>query len=245
MTTLHAFHSSGEWDQPWRLFEDNVRRTRGGGRSLGTRTEVTAGKHNQALYQDDGWEVFHPPSQFTGGWIDCSVEWDAAVWKLRSSGLVTLNPDRLHTAKGFLLPPSTMPLVFLEHRVIGQTVVLGAFHLQLANTELRRAAWRVECEAIRSLSLELRRDHPGWEQVFQGDVNRNQRITALRDAVQARMLRGTRLRNAWVGHLPARGGTHGAWSILDLTVSTMRGRSFLLGDDASSDHRPFQTDLEM
>lgn len=242
---LKTFHSSGEWNQPAALVEHNVRRMRGGGRSVGTRTEVTTAAHDEALRQDDGWDVHHPRSPFTDGFVDCAVEWDAEVWRLVEARVVTLNAERLHTAKGFLLPPSTMPLVVLQHRELGRHLVVGAFHMQLANTARRRAAWRVEAATIRQTSADLRVTHPGWEQVFQGDGNRNQRITALRDAVQARMLRGTKLRNAWVGNLPARGGTHGPRSILDLTVSTMRGRSFLLGDDTSSDHRPYQTNLEV
>ena len=246
---LRAFHSSGEWDQPHALVEANVRRMRKGGRSFGTRTEVTTEAHHEALHQDDGWHVYHPHASEVARelrtFVDCAVEWDGDVWSLRSTSLVVLNTQRLHTAKGFLLPPSTLPMVVLEHRETGRHMVLGAFHMALANTSARRAAWWVEAAKIGQTSRDLRVKHPGWEQVFQGDGNRNQRITALRDAVQARMLRGTKLRNCWVGNLPARGGTHGPRSILDLTVSTMRGRSFLLPDDTSSDHRPYQTDLEM
>ena len=254
MPTLKGFHSSGEWNQPAPLLEANVKRTRKGGRSFGTRTEVTTAAHHDALWQADGWKVYHPKAAEVApelsSYVDCSVEWDGAVWRMVEKRLVVLNAERLHTAKGFLLPPSSLPLVVLEHKETGRHMVLGAFHLQLANTEARRAAWRVECATIRRTSADLRATHPGWEQTFQGDGNRNQRITALRDAVQARMLRGTKLRNAWVGpdgkpRLPARGGTHGPRSLLDLTVSTMRGRSFLLGDDRSSDHRPYQTDLDI
>lgn len=243
MTPLRAFHSSGEWNQPAALLEANVRRMRKGGRSFGSRTEVTTASHHDALWQADGWHVYHPRSDFTDGYVDCAVEWDNAVWVKVETRLVTLNPERLHTERGFELPPSTMPLVVLLHRETGRHMALGAFHLALANTERRRAAWRVECASIRRTSADLRVTHPGWEQVFQGDGNRNQRVTALRDAVQARMLRGTRLHSAWVGNLPARGGTHGPRSILDLTVTTMRAKSFLLADDSSSDHRPYQTDL--
>ena len=64
------------------------------------------------------------------------------------------------------------------------------------------------------------------------------------NAVGARICADTKLLNAWVGNLPARGGTHGPRSILDLTLTTMRARSFLLPDDSSSDHRPYQTDME-
>jgi hypothetical protein len=249
MPTIKGFHSSGEWDQPAALLEADVRRTRAGGRSFGTRTEVTTAAHHDALWQTDGWRVYHPKASEVAPelatYVDCSLEWDGAVWKRVEKRLMVLNESRLHTAKGFLLPPSSMPLVVLEHRETGRHMVLGAFHLQLANTAARRAAWRVEAATIRRASADLRVTHPGWEQVFQGDGNRNQRITALRDAVEARMLRGTRLRNCWEGHIPARGGTHGPRSLLDLTVSTMPGGSRLLGDDASSDHRPYETDLTL
>lgn len=241
MPTIKAFHSSGEWDQPADLLLADVKRTRKS-RSLGTRTEVTTAAHAAALTErKDGWEVYHPHSDFTGLFVDTSTEWDGKVWDQVDGYLLTLNPERLHTAKGFLLPPSSMPLAVLEHRETKRRVVLGAFHLQLANTAARRAAWRTETATIREHALEIRRQHPGWHLLFQGDGNRNQRISALRAAVRERMLAGTHMRNCWEGHIPATGGTHGGRSLLDFTASTMLGASRLIGDDASSDHRPFET----
>jgi hypothetical protein len=241
---VKAFHSSGKWDNDAGLLERNVKRTRSQGRTIGTRTEVTTRSHHAALFApDDGWGVYHPLNPVTGTFTDCAVEWRQDTWAKVEQHLYMLNEERLHTARGFLLPPSTMPMVILRHRATGRHVVVGAFHLQLANTERRRQAWRIEAHSIRNISISLRQQHPGWEQVWQGDGNRNQRITALRDAVQVHAMQGTRLRNCWVDHLPARGGTHGPRSLLDLTLSTMRGASYLLPDDASSDHRPFATDL--
>ena len=244
-TVLKVFHNSGEWDQPADLVERNVRRLRRDGHTLGTRTEVTTAAHHKALHQDDGWRVYHPRSDFTSGYIDCAVEWDGDVWAKVETRLIMLNETRLRTQRDFLLPPSTMPLVVLQHRATGRHVAVGAFHLQLANTERRRAAWRTEATTIRSLSIQLRREHPGWEQIFQGDGNRNQRITALRNAVHQRAIAGTRLHNCWEGYIPIRGGTHGSRSILDLTLTTMPGASYLLPDDGSSDHRPYATDLRL
>lgn len=246
MTTIRTFHSSGEWNNSAEALARNVKRTRADGRTLGTRTELTTASHSaEVSVPEDGWGVWHPRNPETGSRTDCAVEWDQAVWRRVQVWTAVLNANRLHTEKGFLLPPSRMPLVLLEHRETGRRVLLGAFHMQLANTARRRAAWRAEAAAIRSISREMRRQHPGWQQVFQGDGNRNQRITALREAVQDHMLTGTALHNCWSGHIPATGGTHGPRSILDLTVSTMPGGSRLLPDDASSDHRPYETRLTL
>lgn len=244
MPKILGFHSSGEWNQPASLLAANVRRTRRQGRSFGTRTEVTTGSHHNAL-KGGTWGVYHPTNPETHNFLDCSVEWDRDVWRRVNAYVLTLNPERLHTAKGFLLPPSRMPVVVLEHRKVKRHLLVGAFHLQLANTAARRAAWRTEAATIRAHVLDVRREHPGWRICLQGDGNRNQRITALRDAVQARMLRGTGLHNCWVGHMPARGGTHGPRSLLDLSVANVPGGSRLLPDDGSSDHRPYETWLTL
>jgi len=246
MPTIKTFHNSGRWDASDELLERNVHRMRTGGRTLGTRTELTTAAHHAELsWPDDGWGVYHPTNPETGNRLDCAVEWDQEVWRRVESYVLTLNADRLHTARGFLLPPSRMPVAVLEHRETGRMLELGAFHLQLANTARRQAAWGVETAAIRRHSVDVRRQHPGWEQIYQGDGNRNQRLVVNRRLVEEHLLAGTRLRNCWEGHIPRSGGTHGPRSILDLTVSTVRGGSRLLPDDASSDHRPYETELQL
>lgn len=246
MPTIKTFHNSGRWDASAELLEANVARMRTGGRTLGTRTELTTSAHAaEVSVPEDSWGVWHPSNPETGNRLDCAVEWEQDTWRRADAYVLVLNAERLHTAKGFLLPPSRMPVVVLEHRETGRHVVLGAFHLQLANTARRRAAWNVETAAIRRHAIDVRAEHPGWHLIFQGDGNRNQRLAVNREAVRRGLLAGTKLRNCWEGHIPKTGGTHGPRSILDLTVSTMDGGSRLLGDDASSDHRPYETWLDL
>jgi hypothetical protein len=172
MPTIKAFHSSGEWDQPVALLKANIARMRSAGRTLGTRTEATRREAHNALTSNEGagahWGVYHPPSDFTDGYVDTAVEWDQNVWAREDAYLLTLNSERLHTVKGFLLPPSTMPVVVLKHVETKRMVLLGAFHLQLANTAARRDAWRTETATIRNHALEVRRAHPGWHLIVPG-----------------------------------------------------------------------------
>lgn len=241
---VKTFHSSGRWDRSRESLARNVRRMREGGRSLGTRTELTTEGHADELsWPDDGWGVYHPRSKWVDGFVDCAVEWDHSVWQLVDKQLVQLSETRIHTRGGFLLGPSTMPTVTLQHRTTQRHVVVGAFHMQLANTALRSKVWLEEADTIRRTTAEIRAEHPGWEFVWQGDCNRNQRLKVNRELVAEHMLAGTPLRNCWEGHLPKTGGTHGSRSILDLTVTSLSGGAHLLADDASSDHRPYATEL--
>lgn len=246
MPLIKTFHNSGRWDRSEDLLARNVRRMRADDRTLGTRTELTTQDHHAELsWPDDGWGVYHPRTTQTGGRVDCAVEWDQSVWRMVETYLLALTDIRITTRNGFELPSSSMPCAVLEHRHTGRHVVLGAFHMALANTPLRQKAWSEEAATIRRHALDVHHEHPGWHLDFQGDGNRNQRLAANRELVRRHMLVGTKLRNCWEGHLPKTGGTHGPRSILDLTVSSMSGGSGLLPDDASSDHRPFETWLTL
>lgn len=247
MTTIRAYHHSGKWDGSVALLRANVDAKIAGGRSVGTRTEVTREDHHDALPSiSDGWDVYHPrnPADDGGGYLDCAIEWDASVWQLKRSRVVQLSDIRIFTSKGHPLPFSRMPVVRLENAETKGVLVVGVAHMALANTAKRREAWFEEAHAIRDYFARVHRDHPDWHLLWQGDSNRNQREPGFREEVRDHMLPGTGMHNCWVGHLPAHGGTHGDDSILDLSLSTLPGKSHLWTDDESSDHRPYVTELE-
>lgn len=238
---VRTVHSSGRWDRSAESLAANVKRTRKHG-SIVTRTEVTRNAHHATIARpDDGWGVYHPRTA-DGDWTDCLVEWDQRIWEKVEAYLLPLSTIQIRNRNGFALPLSSMPVVVLRHRETHRHAVAGSFHLQLANTARRRAAWREETAAIRRFSANVTREHPGWVQILQGDVNRNQRVPLNRANLRRAAQEGTRLRNLWAAGLPEHGGTHGR-SLLDVTLTTMRGRSWLLPDDASSDHRPYASEM--
>ena len=246
MPVIKTFHNSGLWHADVDLLERNVHRMRRDGRSLGTRTELTTDRNDEQLsWPGDGWGHFHPRVPGLGMWADCAVEWDQDVWKAVEQYSLPLTDFRATTPTGFKLQPSTGVLVHLEHRETKRDVLVGAGHLALSNTAERRASWVTETGTLNRHFRDVEAKHPGWEIVWQGDGNRNQRVAANRALVRRHLTAGTKMHNCWEGHIPATGGTHGPRSILDLTVSTMAGGSRLLPDDPSSDHRPYETWLTL
>lgn len=218
-----------------------VRHDRTRGATVGTRTEMTTARHHDVLTsRSDRWQVYHPLTEH--GFTNASIEWDTREWECLREGVTTLTDIRIYTRKGFLLPPSVLPHVRLRHLHTGHVVDFSSAHMQLANTIDRRAAWREESATIKARTKRL--TARGIESVFQGDVNRNQRRSAYRALVRTAMM--TREQHMlWAGHMPAHGGTHGRRSLLDLTLSTMPGWSYLLPDDSSSDHRPYGSTIRL
>lgn len=245
MSRVKAFHNSGRWDRSPDLLERNVRRMRRDGRTLGTRTEMGSAEFTDELdWPKDGWGHYHPRDA-EKRLTDCTIEWDEDLWRLEDAYTVQLTKIRIHTARGFPLPFSQMPVVLLWNLEDKRHLLVGAAHMALANTELRRLAWRDEANTIRDHFAEKHREHPGWELLWQGDGNRNQRLRVNRELVRRHMLRGTGMHNLWAVRRPLTGGTHGTRSLLDLTLTTMDGKSRLLPDDGSSDHRPYESVLTL
>lgn len=244
MPVLKSFHNSGLWHADVALLEANVRRMRKDGRSLGTRTELTTERNDDALSSpDDGWGHYHPTLVIDGHAMlaDCGIEWDQDIWKAVDRYTLQLTDFRATTPNDVKLQPSTGVFVHLEHHETKRDVLLGAGHLSLDNTADRAVSWVTETATLNQHFRDVEAKHPGWEIVWQGDCNRDQRVAANRALVRRHLLAGTKMHNCWEGHIPATGGTHGRRSILDLTVSTMPGGSRLLSDDASSDHRPYES----
>lgn len=236
---IRVAHSSGRWDASTEALERNVRRLRRH-HSIVTRTELTRPGVKSALsWPEDGWGLWHPK----GAADDCSIEWDRDVWDCEDRAVLPLTHIRIHTESGFLKPPCTAVLATLRHLVTRLRVEVSVWHLDLENTPLRREAARQERAALRAHWHNRRLHDPSVELIGQGDLNLDQRHRSQRDLVRRQMLDGTGMVNLWESHpLPA-GGTHGP-HLLDATLATIPGRSQLIRDDNSSDHRPYESELE-
>lgn len=242
--TIKGFHNSGRFDRSDELLEANVHRMRTGGRTFGTRTEMTNPEFRDELHwPKDGWAHFHPRTEY--GLTNCTIEWSTRTWKLIDQDVIDLTDIRITTQGGFLLPPSQAPWVLLEHIRTGVEMELSTAHNNLHNTPKRNAAWMDEAKTIRAHWKRSRRRHPERIRVHQADINRTQRLPKNQALVQRTMLHATDMKNLWIGQIPKTGGTHGKRAILDVPFANRPGRVFLLGDDASSDHRPFGVELDL
>lgn len=239
MAHIRTFHHSGKWSRSAQLLEASVKRTRRGGFSIGTRTEMGHKSQDEVLRADEHWGVYHPFTHY--GLADCSIEWDLDEWVLVAKGFQALSSMRYSTAKGYLLPPVAMPWVRLRHLDHGELLDVGVSHMSLSNTSKRRRSWNLEAASVHNwLHGPLGRDR---NVLYQADTNRNQRLKPNQWKVNRRIIRGTGAHNLWLGNLPPKGqGTHGK-AVLDVAISNLVGSSFLLPDDASSDHRPFGSAL--
>lgn len=233
-----AFHSSGKWSLTSApAFDDNVRRMRRSGRTLGTRTEATAAAFDHEIHwPGDGWGHYHPKGDLGR---DCATEWEHAAWDLKDRGVAPLTATRIHTEKGHLQPPVCLTWSLVEHRETGIELELGAGHLDLDNTALRRLANLEECHALRARARHDQDAHPRRRHLWQLDGNRDQRNPHWQAYFARELTAGTRLRSGWHAPLP-RQGTHGR-ALLDLAFADFPHTSRLIADDPSSDHRPFET----
>lgn len=235
MTKVKTFHHSGRWDRPASRLAHSVQVTRKGG-SIGTRTEMGSKAQDEVLKAWDNWAVYHPLTRY--GYADCSIEWDLAEWQIVDRGLLTLSSLRIYTSKGHLKAPSLMPWVRLRHVDHGQLLNVGTAHMQLANTHTRRKGWKQEAASVRDWFA----DNQVSNVLYQADLNRDQRLQPMRWKVNRELVHGSGVHNLWAGHRPAHGGTHGP-KLLDTALTNLAGRSYLLADDDSSDHRPFGSTL--
>lgn len=240
MRHISIGHSSGKWDRTnTPSFGLSVRTMRGGGRTVVTRTEATAVSFNDKVnIPDDGWGVWHPP---TGMGHDCSVEWDQDEWHKIDRGVLQLTDIRIRTKGGFLLEPCALTWTVVENRFTHTEVEVGSAHLDLSNTPLRRRANLEECHTLRTHYGTQRHLHPLREFILDFDGNRDQRQAKYRAYFRSEMFAGTNLHSAWHQPYPTM-GTHRR-ALLDLTATSMTGKTRLLPDDSSSDHRPMESDL--
>ena len=238
---IRTAHSSGRWDRSPELLARNIARMREGGRTIVTRTEMGRNDFHNLLLTGDSWRAHHPLTDH--GRADCSIEWNTHVWRCERAFTKQLTEIRVFTRLGFQLPPTIAVCALLKHHSTGRELMVATFHRNLKNTARRRAARAAEARTLRAFVRTQQAKHPDRAVVLQFDENSNQRLPWLRGILRATVQQGTRLRNLWVGHLPENGGTHGR-SLLDVTLSTLPGRSWLLADDESSDHRPYASEME-
>jgi hypothetical protein len=236
---MNVIHNSGKWDAPLKAFMSNVRRLRKE-TDLITRTEMTTDGKDKALRTEPTeWSVWHPQKH------DCSIEWKRSVWAVEHPGKSRpLSKIRVHTKSGFLRPPCTLEYVVLRNRLSDRVVLFGVTHMDLANTPLRVLSWLQSGRNLNKFVKAIHKEHPKWEVVINMDCNRNQKLAVNRALLRRVIQSGTRLKNLWVGVIPPKGGTHGR-SLLDVTLSTLNGESFLIDDDNSSDHRPFKSMMHL
>lgn len=231
---IKVFHHSGRWDRPIGSLSRSILHTRRAGFSIGTRTEMGTKAQDEVLKSWEDWSVYHPLTRY--GYSDASIEWALDEWQLVDKGIRGLSTIRIHTKGGHLMPPSLMPWVQLRHLDHGQLVTVGSFHMALSNTHLRRKQWNEQAAALKKWFLEVQGDV-----IYQADLNRNQQLLPMRLKVNRALVKGTAVRNLWADHRPAT-GTHGK-ALLDATLTSLHGSSYLLTDDDSSDHRPYGSTL--
>jgi hypothetical protein len=206
------------------------------GRSIVTRTEATAAAFDHEInWPGDGWGHWHP----TNLGRDCAVEWDHSIWRIQDRGVAPLTAISIYTSKGHEQPPVALTWVLLEHIETGIELEVGAAHLDLDNTTLRRRANMEECHALRTRGRTARERHPERRHLWQLDSNRDQRNPHWVDYLRQNALTGTSLTSGWHDPLPS-SGTHGR-ALLDLAFADFPHSSRLIADDPASDHRPFET----
>jgi endonuclease/exonuclease/phosphatase family metal-dependent hydrolase len=243
--------SSGRFDRPLPSLAASVERLRGShvqGHpvSLIVGTETHA-RPDSFLKGDPDWGFSHMPGFEGETW----VTWDLRVWAPdghpRSHTLSTLTWVRSPEYGGKEAPPVRVQIVPLRPVAGGPKVFVLATHMPLSNTPLRRMIWAACARGlVRRIRKHLRKNHPGCKIILAGDFNKNYRLTADREALDAGICKPLALRSVWSGHVPAHGGTHGPRSILDniftdLPVHTTE----ILPDDDSSDHGPFGAVVEV
>jgi hypothetical protein len=89
----------------------------------------------------------------------------------------------------------------------------------------------------------MRREFPGAKTWLSADWNKNYREAAERGAMETYIAEPLGLVQAWEGHAPEHGGTHGPRGLIDGVMTDLRVRdAYLLPDSAASDHRPCAVD---
>jgi hypothetical protein len=147
---------------------------------------------------------------------------------------------------GALMPKFRALRVKLIHLESEQLFLYYIVHLPLDNTGLRESIWFDCCAGLAELVREDRRRYPEAKVVIQGDINKNFRQHFERGLMAAHIAGPTGTRQAWTGHEPKTGGTHGPLGLIDGTFADVTldvlGAD-LLPDDRSSDHRPYRVRL--
>ncbi len=245
-----AVHSSGRFDRPVDTLAASVRRLRAlpGKYPVAVVTGTEASGRTNA---DDAtflggrahWPYIHLDG--TRGHSECWATFDDRLHQLAGRPYARALTDLTWTrapeyggGKAAIVHALVVPLapVGRPHRRRKYFIVV---HMPLDNTELRAAIWRDCAAGLVDLGAEIRETDPDAELVPVGDWNKNYRLPGERAQIETRIARPLGLAQAWRGHVPAKGGTHGS-QLIDghLAAAKAIAACQLVDDDASSDHRP-------
>lgn len=241
-------HSSGRFDRPLHDLRASVERLRG----MRGPDEVVLVSGTESSHRPDsflrgkGWESVHLDG---AGRNECWATWRSDALELIRPAYARRIADRQWYRVGGSIAPKVHALVIplrVVNRRFRRKIYVVVIHMPLDNTPLRASIWFECCDGLRDVAAEIRAEDPTAEIVFLADWNKNWRQAPERAAIQSRLAGPLGLQQAWDGHAPKRGGTHGPISLLDgaiLAAKAIFGCE-LVKDDDSSDHRPMRVGVK-
>lgn len=240
-------HSSGRFDRKVGTVRDSVTRLHKIS-DLTTHTEMSPNDRDKAFKHQKGWAFTHLENG--AGTDECIVDWRTDAFSLRHRGSYALQltnrtwvrsgdyggrpADFVH---GLFVPLMTVDEVELD------VIVL---HSPLDNTSLRADIWVEVMDNLTKIVAGKKKRHPKRKFWIASDFNKNFRQANERAMIQTHLAAPLKMKQAWEGHIPDHGGTHGPLSLLDGAVTNIKIEdTFLITDDASSDHRPWGSVVSM
>ena len=246
MTRFTHVHSSGRFDRALELVAKDVDHFHTIA-SIVSHTEMHSAARN-AAFRNEGWSYAHG---YGAGDGECVIEWNNEIWSLaglpESRPLTNQTYVRSKEYGGKASAPVHALIVPLQLNLNpSQQVIVVAIHMPLDNTARRAGVW-VDCtKGLRREVKRARRFHPGAKVIISADWNKNYRQADERGKIEKYVARKLHLVQAWKGHLPATGGTHGPKGLIDGTQTDLHvADCHLLPDTPSSDHRPYATVVEL
>lgn len=230
-------HQSGRFDRSLRLLSQDINQFHKRG-SIVTHTEMSNDDRESVFPGHPGWSFYR--STGVRGAKECVVEWSDALWELAGKPHAKALTDetfwRVGGAKAPRIHAITVPL---KHLVSGETVIVTVAHMPVLNTLRRSAVWDSAAAGWQEHIRTLRVQYPDSHQLVVADWNANFRNPVRRRRL-AKVWRPLRLKAAWEGNLPKRGGTHGRSSLIDGDYTDLVvADCSLLPDTKSSDHRAY------
>lgn len=230
-TTSPAFgvdhiHASSRFDRSFRSLDDQVERFTSTRASVLTYTEVSS---RRGALRQPGWGSFTPPG------TDLGIMWRRSVWRAVKMRVYRTTMLTYVQWNGYRVR-QRVAVVLLVHRGDGRRLLVTTAHLP-SDVDRRYRIWHSAVRGWGDLVRELRqRWHPGVT-IVSADWNVNLRKRVWRHRIDREFPNALDLK--W-RRLPT--GTLGK-RVIDGTWSDGVGRSRVLGQDRSSDHRPYRERL--